>query len=71
MDRGHRRRGREPRSLDRGGAATEASEGNRQSPSQSPPSREREREQGQGASANASASGGTERWAPWGEEARR
>ena len=45
MDRGHRRRGREPRSLDRGGAATEASEGNRQSPSQSPPSREREREQ--------------------------
>ena len=43
MDRGHRRRGREPRSLDRGGAATEASEGNRQSPSQSPPSRERER----------------------------
>ena len=23
MDRGHRRRGREPRSLDRGGAATE------------------------------------------------
>ena len=65
MDRGHRRRGREPRSLDRGGAATEASEGNRQSP----PSREREREQG--ASANASASGGTERWAPWGEEARR
>jgi hypothetical protein len=43
VDRGHRRRGREPRSLDRGGAATEASEGNRQSPSQSPPSRERER----------------------------
>jgi hypothetical protein len=42
VDRGHRRRGREPRSLDRGGAATEASEGNRQSPSQSPPSRERE-----------------------------
>jgi hypothetical protein len=30
VDRGHRRRGREPRSLDRGGAATEASEGNRQ-----------------------------------------
>lgn len=64
MDRGHRRRGREPRSLDRGSAATKASEGNRQSPSQSPPSREREREQG------ASASGGTERWAPWGEEVR-
>ena len=49
MDRGHRRRGREPRSLDRGSTATEDERSRIAKPiakGESLPSREREREQG-------------------------
>ena len=64
MDRGHLRRGRKPRSLDRGGAATEGIR--RFAKSIAAESGERGSRERAGANAR-----GTERWGPWGEEARR
>jgi hypothetical protein len=61
VDRGHRRRGRKPRSLDRGGTATEGIRRFAKSIAA---------ESGAGSERVRMRVRGTERWGPWGEEPR-